>query len=142
MLSGLVIGFWIGDVRTAAASAVGALLPDLDSPHSFLGRRAGLAGNMLRLFVEHRGIMHSGIAAAIVTLTALTAPDAERHILLAVAAGYVSHITLDALTMSGVPLLWPSRRRFRLLALRSGGMVDQMLAIALILCLVVRRVVA
>jgi len=52
------------------------------------------------------------------------------------ALGYLSHLVADALTMEGVPLLWPIyRKRIRLLpallAIRTGGAREYMATVAL-----------
>lgn len=133
-LAGLCIGLAmaqtsqpLGGVAMGLAASVGALLPDIDHPRSIVGRRAGFIGGALRLAISHRGMLHSGIAAAIVVLVALLAPAVARSYALAAAAGYSSHILLDALTVQGVPLFWPSRRRFSILPLRTGGLIEMIL---------------
>ena len=121
-----------GGIGLAVCGGVGALLPDIDHPKSMVGRRAGIAGGALRLVVGHRGILHSGVAAAIMIVAALMVPTEWRGYALAGAVGYASHLALDGLTVQGIPLLWPSRRRFRLLRLTTGGVVEWLLRLALL----------
>jgi len=142
ILTGVLVGLLLGQdsqpletIAMAGAAGIGALLPDIDHPYSIVGRRSGLAGGALRLAVGHRGALHSGLVAAIMFGAALAISGQYQSLALASAAGYASHIVLDALTIQGVPLLWPSRRRFRLLALRTGGMVERVIFIVLILIL-------
>lgn len=118
------------------AASVGALLPDIDHPYSIVGRRAGLIGGAVRLAVSHRGILHSGVAAAVAVLAASAAPSVARPYAMAAAAGYASHILLDALTIQGVPLLWPSRRRFSLLPIQTGGLVEMILRVGIFLIII------
>ena len=103
-----------------------ALLPDLDHPHSLLGRQLPwLSGPLSRLF-GHRGFTHSLLAVGMGVwgLAQVEAPwllsGAVKDALI---VGYLSHLLGDWLTPMGIPLLWPWRRRFRLpgLPLRSGG---------------------
>lgn len=135
--TGALVGLAIGGPVGAATGALGALLPDVDHPKSMAGRRAWLLGGALRLVVSHRGVLHSGLVAALLVLAALVA---DQTAVLACAAGWVSHIALDMLNRAGVPLLWPSRRRYWILPLRTGGMVDRLILLA-VLVLLVRMVV-
>jgi len=50
--------------------------------------------------------------------------------------GYVSHLVLDGLTVQGIPLLWPSGRRFRLLGLTTGGIGELVVLLGLLGALV------
>ena len=103
-----------------------ALLPDLDHPHSLLGRQLPwISGPLSRLF-GHRGFTHSLLAVGMGVwgLAQVEAPwllsGAVKDALI---VGYLSHLLGDWLTPMGIPLLWPWRRRFRLpgLPLKSGG---------------------
>jgi inner membrane protein len=67
--------------------------PDLDHPHSVVGRL--LPRWWHRLTPGHRGPTHSLVWCAG----------------LAVLAGALSHVLADGLTVAGVPLWWPFRRR-------------------------------
>lgn len=121
MASGLEIAPALGVV---AAAALGALLPDIDHPKSIIGRRAGLVGGVVRLGVAHRGALHSGLAAALVFLGASALPADLRVFGVAFAGGYASHLVLDMMTGAGVPLFWPHKQRISLLPIRTGGLVE------------------
>lgn len=103
------------------AAAIGALLPDLDSPGSLISRKTGPLGWFYSWFVKHRGVTHSALAAVMVLLgVALLGrdyPDSQ-FAGFALWCGYLSHLAADMLTKSGVPLLWPMEYRFRLLPRR------------------------
>lgn len=138
-LAGILIGLAIaqdsqplGALAMGLAASIGALVPDIDHPNSIIGRRAGIVGGAIRLGVKHRGFLHSGIAAAIVVVGALALQTNLRTFGIAAACGYASHILLDALTIQGVPLLWPSRRRISLLPLRTGGLIERVLFLFLL----------
>lgn len=111
-----------GEPQALAAAAFGALLPDIDHPQSWAGRKMRAISVPLSAVVGHRGITHSllAVAAAVAGLAvwgvgAMTAP---------IMVGYLSHLVADGLTPSGVPLLWPNRRRFTLNLCRTGGMME------------------
>lgn len=87
----------------ALALCIGTLLPDIDSPSSFLGRHVRLG------IARHRGFWHSifGILifalAAVLLLALLKAPQIYS---IALAAGCFLHLAADSLTPSGIRWLW------------------------------------
>ena len=98
---------------------IGALLPDIDHPKSWLGRRLPLLSLPLSAIFGHRGITHSLLAVVGVVWAlhqALTQWAAIHHghwrwIGMGVAVGYLSHLLGDFATHGGVP----SGRRSRVL---------------------------
>lgn len=114
------------------AAALGSLAPDIDDPKSWLGRRLFFVSAPLAAVVGHRGITHSLIAAAAATAglayyfqAGFTAPWAAAFLL-----GYLSHLFADWNT-GGIPLLWPSIRRFRApWAFQTGGLIEYLLSLA------------
>jgi inner membrane protein len=89
--------------------------------------------------VGHRTLTHSLLGVALFTLLVSLLLGGYPNLLLALVAGYASHVFADALNTRGVPLLWPLGRPFRLLpgGIRSGGAVELAVAIgvfALALC--------
>lgn len=130
------IAFHPSDPLAAAASAgiggVAALLPDIDSPHSKLGRTVRPLSDVLNFALGHRGFLHSLLGAVVVlAAAALTAlfwlPSGAVWGLLvpAAALGYLSHLFLDALTPGGVPLLWPRGGSASLPLLKTGGLFER-----------------
>lgn len=110
------------DPPSLAAAALGSLLPDIDHPQSWAGRKVPFISIPLSLLLGHRGLTHSALAvlACAVLLTImgtgwLAAP---------VVVGYLSHLLADGLTPSGVPLLWPNKRRFSLNLCRTGSLTE------------------
>jgi inner membrane protein len=132
---GLLIAGHNADIETAAISAgiagVAALLPDLDSPHSKIGRLVPTLPKVLTLTVGHRGLLHSIVGA--VTVSLLLAAG-ERIVLgnlfsnlyLLVLAGYVSHILIDTFTNSGCPLLWPWPAHIRIPLFHTGSIIEKL----------------
>lgn len=122
-------------------STAGALLPDLDHPKSWLGRRIPLVSVPIAAVFGHRGITHS-LLAVVGLVLALWHGLAQWHLLetrwglgaVGVAAGYLSHIAGDFVTHGGVPLLWPLKRRFSApLTFLTGGAFESLLKFALVL---------
>jgi inner membrane protein len=107
---------WSVDPMLFIPLGVGALLPDLDSRSSLLGRVLPFVARPLEAYLGHRGAWHTPLAAALVA--ALTAP---LIVLIQVRAwwllplGFLCHLAVDVLTPQGVMLLWPwSREGYRL----------------------------
>lgn len=119
-----------GAGQAAFCLLFGSLLPDLDASESHLARLtlgttrasrfqpfAGIAALASRAF-GHWGFLHSvaGLAASFVLLApALYVLAGDWLAPASLAAGYVSHLALDALTPHGVPLWFPRRQRVHLL---------------------------
>ena len=118
----------------AAAGIVGGLLPDIDHPNSIIRRKLSLLGAPFAL-IRHRTITHSALCLALLGVIAYLAfirwPLAA-PVLAAAIAGYAAHILADALTVEGVPLLWPVRWRLRGF-FRTGGLADHALELCALL---------
>ena len=106
-----------------ALAALGALLPDLDANQSQI-KHLSVAGIkpfaplsvLLNRTFGHRGVLHSLLGLGIVTLVLLPLAFAtDLAVPLAISLGYASHLATDACTKSGIPLLYPDRRRHHLL---------------------------
>ncbi len=127
------------------AAVAAAWLPDVDNPRSTLGNGLSRLRNpalnviarpaswflratsfALARTVGHRTLTHSLLGVALFALLGWLVLGAYPNLLLALVAGYASHVFADALNTRGVPLLWPLGRPFRLLpgGIRSGGAVE------------------
>ena len=116
----------------ALVAGFGALLPDLDARESaakhlsfgltFGANRLRVAPLHLPAVLLHRAFGHRGplhslwgfVTFAFVAgapMAWYTSPSAVVALLL----GWASHLILDACTKSGVPLLWPGKRRLHFL---------------------------
>lgn len=148
-------------VATVAVASLGSLLPDIDEEGSMLNnllfraiknRSAALsilgaitiilaflknldlwvllAGvyAMAVAFIPHRSFTHSILSLMIITwITYMAEPEYA----LAMAAGYISHLLADMVTVMGVPLLWPWKKKIGLkqffgIKVKSGDHVDKM----------------
>jgi inner membrane protein len=141
------------DVKTAALSAgvagIAALLPDLDDPHSKLGRLVTPASWVIKATVGHRGPLHSLIGATVMTLLVSfvlsfvlrawyghTYMHAQmlhlqhwydyNRLLLLVLAGCFSHLVMDSLNPQGVPWLWPMKKHFGLPLVQTGSVLERL----------------
>ena len=118
-------------------AALGALLPDLDASQSQI-KHLSIAGVtpfapiaiLLNRTLGHRGLLHSALGWGIATLILIPlAFFGGTAVPLALSLGYASHLATDACTKSGIPLLYPSRKRYhllpRLLRLTTGSMAEE-----------------
>jgi inner membrane protein len=104
-------GTVLGVALTPAVAAfviLGALLPDLDTPTSPLGRCCRPVSSWLERRVGHRTLTHSLLGLALATLPVLPLAWLDWHWPLAFVLGYLSHLLVDAANPPGVPLLYPS----------------------------------
>ena len=109
----------------------GSLLPDIDNARSTLGHRLGWVSKEIQHIAGHRTLFHSLLGLVLGSLLALGLEQLVTLILsqhgLALPAqfvrgshlvfygvlfGSIIHIAADALTLGGVPLFWPNRKRF------------------------------
>lgn len=86
----------------------GSLLPDIDEPKSFIGRRSfGIAQVFKRNF-GHRGLTHSLVAWVIISIFLLIYPT---PLTLGISIGYLFHILGDLFSTSSVPIFAPIDNR-------------------------------
>ena len=112
---GLVFTIAAGTVLGVALSPavavfvlLGALLPDIDTPTSLIGRCCRPLAGWLERRVGHRTLTHSLVGLALSVAPLLPLAWIEPRWPLAFALGYLSHLLVDAANPPGVPLLYPS----------------------------------
>jgi inner membrane protein len=110
------VGYTIGIVA-------GSLLPDIDEPTSYVGRRSlGMSRKVKEAF-GHRGMTHSFIVWAAVASILLF--DSRSAFSVGVVLGYLFHIVEDLLSVQGVPLFWPFQaKRYKIPLYRTGGALE------------------
>ena len=117
-------------------AALGALLPDLDASQSQI-KHLSIAGVapfaplslLLNRTLGHRGLLHSALGWGIATLLLIPLTwFGGVAVPLALSLGYASHLATDACTKSGIPFLYPKRKRYHLLPrplrLTTGSMAE------------------
>jgi inner membrane protein len=92
----------------AASVLLGALVPDIDTPTSPIGRLCPPLAGWLERRVGHRTLTHSFLGLILATLPVLPLAWVDWHWPLAFMLGYLSHLLVDAANPPGVPLLYPS----------------------------------
>jgi inner membrane protein len=126
-------------ILIVAGGILGSHLPDIDHPKSAFGSRVLPLSLPISAIFGHRGITHSLLAVAgmsgLIWWT-FNAVHWQRGyavpVVVGIAVGYLSHLLGDWLTNSGVPLLWPSKRRFVApIKLCTGDLREYLLAFAM-----------
>ena len=111
--------------------AFGALLPDIDSARSTMGRKFGWVSKEIQHIAGHRTIFHSLLGLLLGSFLAIGLEQlvvfflaqrgfilpaqfigASHLVFVAVLFGCIIHIAAVGLTQGGVPLLWPYHKRF------------------------------
>lgn len=126
---------WLGlsslSPASLALAAAGSLLPDVDHPASWVGRRVRFVSRPLARMFGHRGFTHSLVAAALCG-AALAAQGAGRAAIAPIVVGYLAHLAADLLTPQGLRLAWPLRRSFAVPVCRTGSAGEALLVGALL----------
>jgi inner membrane protein len=111
-LAGLVVGIFLIQYFTISQPIlflliflISTILPDIDTPHSKIGRKVLPLSYMLNLIFGHRGFLHSiWIPLGVVALSFYLG---SQFIGLTFFGGYVLHLIVDTLTIGGVKWLGP-----------------------------------
>ena len=106
--------------------AAGSLLPDIDLRTSTVGQKAPALAWVVNTFLSHRTFFHSPLFLLILFMTVKTNIPFLLWIIIPVVVGAYSHLTLDMLNRSGIPLLWPIQTRFWLLGVKTGGVEEKL----------------
>lgn len=110
---------------------LGSLLPDIDHPKSWVGRRTRPVSTAIASALGHRGVTHSAIAVAGLTFLLLHA-GYGRDAVAALTIGYLSHLAADMLTPRGLRLAWPFPGTWSLPLCRTGSATENLIVLLLI----------
>lgn len=118
----------------AGIMAFGAILPDIDSPSSFVNRKYLFGfGKGISLFSKHRGFFHSvyGILIfGLVSIIVIYFIQASWIYMLALPFGYLLHLAADSLNVSGIKWFWKSGHVKG--PVRTGSVFEQLFFIILL----------
>jgi inner membrane protein len=112
-------------------AVAGSLLPDVDHPKSWVGRRTRPVSSVLASALGHRGVTHSAIAVVGLSLL-LWHAGYRRGGISALAVGYLSHLAADMLTPQGLRLAWPLRGTWGFPLCRTGSPLEPVIVTALL----------
>ena len=92
------------DLINMVGVGIGSLIPDIDTPHSILGRF-----NIFSYIMKHRGITHTIIGLVLFTLIF---HFMFGNFTVGFALGYALHLILDSVTPMGIMWLYPFDRGY------------------------------
>lgn len=116
-------------------SVLGGLLPDIDHPHSFIGKRIPVLPTILFKMDGHRGFTHGLPVFLIVTLMGCMISEVAGFGLtnlcgLSLGLGYLSHLAGDFITNRGIPLLKPfHQKRYVIPITKTGQPLEGMIVV-------------
>lgn len=130
-----------GTLTTSSLLAVGfgALLPDIDEPESFIGRRTRVVSDLINLIFGHRGITHTLIFVVISSLlfSCLGSKIGQSEIGLYCSLGVFLHVLEDSFSNGGVEWLNPvSDIKYRVPLYTTGSIVEYLIGFVALIFLV------
>lgn len=112
-----------------ALGAVGGLLPDIDTATSKISQKLGLVSFVVGKVTRHRGITHTVFLWLLLWGGMSVALPEFVTFWVCGLIGCLSHIFLDALTPSGVPILWPfHKKKIHFMKIHTGGRIESLLS--------------
>lgn len=118
-----------GDPISGLIAMASSLLPDIESPDSFIGRKLPLISHSNKLVFGHRQVFHSLIGALaffLISLILVKGFHLPINYAMAALIGYLSHLFLDSFNPAGVPWLWPLKFRLKIPVTQPGGIIEQL----------------
>lgn len=114
-----------------AYSVVGSLIPDLDHPNSFLGKKLKVVSKPTNTFLGHRSILHAPLVYLL--LFFFLKNYIPSILLLGLFVGIFSHIFLDMLNKSGIPIFYPlNKKRINILNIKTNSISEIFVDFAII----------
>lgn len=129
-------------ILNLCALGIGSLLPDIDHPSSFLGKRNKIASGITNKTLGHRGGTHSlvGLVVVFILSTILQVhylTSSGNYLTFWVLFGFLFHLIEDSFSKEGIHWLWPYKRRRhgeKMIYYTTGG-IGEYLILGFTLCL-------
>ncbi|MEC5249587.1 metal-dependent hydrolase [Bacillus licheniformis] len=131
-------------VFMTASGVIGALIPDICHTKSKIGRRLPILSAVVSSVFGHRTFTHS-LLFLLITAFATHLYFADQSILVGLMAGMASHLLLDAGTVNGIKLFFPSAIKVRLpLYIKTGGKAEQVVlaVLTVVSCFFIANLIA
>lgn len=110
-------------------SYIGSVIPDIDHPNSFIGKRFKVLSYGVNKVCGHRGLIHSPLflliySTVVMFLSVYFSGFAQilyYQFAMGSSLGFFSHLLLDSLTVGGIPFMYPfSKKTFRIAKFRTN----------------------
>ncbi|MFH0831929.1 MAG: metal-dependent hydrolase [archaeon] len=105
------------------------MLPDIDTLHSFIGRKYRIFAKIAFFLSKHRGFFHSFTCSFILSAILFAFSP---FVSMAFFAGYSMHILLDSFTVQGVEPFWPVKYKVKG-RITTGGITEKIIFSVLVL---------
>jgi len=130
-LAGTVVNGMVGlngGIPYYIGTAIGSVLPDIDHPNSFIGKRSfGLSYVINKLF-GHRGATHSLLSLGIIGGISFSLLPLQPAAGLVV--GVAGHLLGDFFSKTGIPILHPFRKeKYGIPLYKTGGLAEGIILI-------------
>lgn len=118
-LTGILVG----------GAIIGSLMPDIDHKNSTIGHKFKLLSSVISNLFGHRGMTHAPLIHILITILLFfiggTLTDFPRlcfiSFVIGLFVGGLSHLILDAMTVAGIPALYPfSKKKYRIAKFTTG----------------------
>lgn len=110
----------LGEVALLFSCAIiGSILPDIDHPNSKINKYNPLS-SFICAIVKHRTFTHSLLWMVVVSLIGLLL-KVNTWAILGLNIGILSHLILDMLNPTGVPLLYPYKKKFHVCSISTSS---------------------
>lgn len=132
-------------IGSVIALSLGAVFPDIDEPHSWIGAKTRGISDILNKIFGHRGLTHSLLGMIIAFLTIMLMVSlAHFNVILGIyfMVGYALHLIEDSFSKSGVKWLLPfSDKQYQsglgIYYYRTGSMIENLIFFGTVLILLI-----
>lgn len=110
--AGNKVGIALAPIPLVAGALIGGLLPDIDTPKSYIGRKLFFISPFINKIFGHRYFFHSFLFAAIIGFIVSLC---NHNIGIGITTGILSHLILDIFDLDprsrGVALFYPFNKK-------------------------------
>ncbi len=132
-------------IGSIAALGLGAVFPDIDEPHSWIGSRTRGLSDLIKGIFGHRGITHSIVGLILGFLTVILMTSIINFNILTglfFVLGYGLHLIEDSFSKSGIKWLIPlTDKKFQsglgVFYYTTGGIVENFILLGSVIILVI-----
>lgn len=107
---------------------IGALLPDICAPNSWIGRRFTMTSTLIQSIFGHRTFTHSALFLLFLYYFLENFASSPLFVVIqyGLTIGVLSHILLDMVTPRGVMLFYPLKKYFRFpITIKTGSIIGE-----------------
>lgn len=122
----------IQQVISVPLCLAGSLAPDIDLKTSTVGKETKVLSFLINSIFGHRTFSHSPLLLAMIYLLVNAHIPNFMWMAIPFIVGAASHLVLDMLNRSGIPLLWPIQTRFWALGIKTESAGERMFFIGLL----------